>query len=218
MIGNILSDIFESSTTPSVPVTWETRPTVHPNDQEAVEVIKPHLEMGPWIAGGAPLRWYQNMPVGENDIDIFCRDALQAAEVVNRIKLTGRWSTRYESENAITLDYWPHKEYSNKWTLQIITRRYFTSIQDVIDNFDITVCEIATCGNEWVMNQWTARDINNKTLNFKEPLQPDALKRLVKYWTYGYTPLHGTIQAIQNNPTAKWKFNPEDDYNNALGI
>jgi hypothetical protein len=44
------------------------------------------------------------------------------------------------------------------------------------------------------------------------PLMPDALKRLVKYWTYGYRPDDGLIEAVQNNPVARWEFSPEEDY------
>ena len=51
----------------------------------------------------------------------------------------------------------------------------------------------------------------------KIPLQPDALKRLVKYWTYGYRPVDGLLDAIQNNPAAKWQFGAEtEDYQNAF--
>jgi hypothetical protein len=117
----------------------------------------------------------------------------------------------------VTLNYWTKKDYSNNWTIQVITRRYFGSLQEVIDNFDITVCEIGTAGNEWIMGTSTARDIRERNLRFKMPLQPDALKRLTKYWAYGYRPVDGTLAAIQNNPNAKWQFGSEtEDYQNAF--
>jgi len=213
-----IEDLFTASVETG-PIHAIPYKTVHTDDREAVTLVEPNYKDGPWIAGGAPLRWWQGKPVGESDIDIFCRDAVQADEVITRIKNTGRSQTRYESENATTISYWPKTNngaFSKRWTLQIIKRRYFKSLKEVIEGFDITVCEIGTCGNEWELGETTARDIRAKVLNFNEPLQQDALKRLVKYWVYGYTPLPGTIEAIQNNPDSKWKYSFEEDYANAF--
>ncbi len=189
--------------------------TVHGDDIEAVSVILPNTETGPWIAGGAALRWYQGHPVGENDIDVFCKDAIQAAKIIERVKSTGRYSTKFQSDNATTLSYYD-KSIKKYWTIQVITRRYFTSLQDVINSFDLTVCEIGTCGFEWELGPFTARDIRERNLRFKLPLQPDSVKRLVKYWTYGYRPVDGTLDAIINDPNSKWEYNIEEDYNNAF--
>ena len=192
-------------------------PTVHKDDNEPVNLIWPDIQRGPWIAGGAALRWYQGQPVGENDIDVFCANAKQAADILENIKSYGRYSVKFESENAVTLDYWSKDEYNKRWTIQVITKRYFASLEEVINNFDITVCEVGTGGNEWKLGPFTARDIRERNLRFKLPLQPDALKRLTKYWTYGYCPVEGMISEIQNNPIAKWQFSAEtEDYQNAF--
>jgi hypothetical protein len=191
-------------------------PCVHRADNEPVNLIWPDIDRGPWIAGGAALRWYQNQPVGENDIDVFCANITQASDVVERIKSYGRYSIKFESENAATLEYWSKDDYNRRWTIQIITRRYFNSLEDVINNFDITVCEVGTAGNEWLLGPFTARDIRERNLRFKMPLQPDAMKRMVKYWAYGYRPVEGTMSAVQNNPIGKWQFTEAEDYQNAF--
>jgi phenylpyruvate tautomerase PptA (4-oxalocrotonate tautomerase family) len=193
-----------------------TYTTVISADREAVSVIGPNINTGPWIAGGAPLRWFQGLSVGENDIDVFCANARQAQDVISRIKSYSRYTIKHESENAVTIEYWKKDDYGTRWTIQVITRRYFASIKEVIDNFDISVCEIGTCGNEWVLGQYTARDIREKNLRFNQPLAADAAKRLVKYWIYGYRPVSGTIEAIQNNPESRWQFQHDEDYNNAF--
>lgn len=190
-------------------------PTVYKFDSEPITIIWPDLKNGPWIAGGACLRWYQNQPVGNSDIDVFCKSHAQAQNIINAIKSYGRFTVKYESENAVTLQYYSKENYIG-WTIQIITRRYFNTIQEVINSFDITVCEISTTGNEWVLGPTTARDIREKNLRFKLPLQPDAPKRLTKYWTYGYRPVEGTIEAIQQNPTTRWSFALDEDYQNAF--
>lgn len=219
-LEHILSDYFKELEVAHInqdkPVEVIDFPTVNKADSEPVTLIWPDAKHGPWIAGGAALRWYQNQPVGENDIDVFCATAKQAAAVIENIKSCGRYSVKFESENASTLEYWSKEDYNKRWTIQIITRRYFASLEDVIRNFDITVCEVGTAGNEWCLGPSTARDIRERNLRFKLPLQPDALKRLVKYWAYGYRPVDGTIEAIQNNPIAKWQFSETEDYHNAF--
>jgi hypothetical protein len=191
-------------------------PCVHREDSEPITLIWPDMKNGPWIAGGAALRWWQGQPVGDSDIDVFCANAKQAADIVERIKEYGRWTRKFESDNAITLGYWSKKDVSKIWTIQIIKRRYFNNLQEVIDSFDMTVCEIGTGGNEWLLNKHTAKDIRERNLRMKHPLQPDALKRLVKYWTYGYRPVEGVLEDVQNNPIGKWEFALDEDYNNAF--
>jgi hypothetical protein len=191
-------------------------PTIPVNDREAVSLIEPCLAKGPWIAGGAPLRWYQNQTVGENDIDVFCANAKQAADIIERIKSYNRFNIKFESENAVTIGYNKKGEYTTRWTIQVITRRYFSSVQEVIDNFDISVCQIATCGNEWVLGNQTAKDIREKNLRMTLPLHPDAPKRLTKYWVYGFRPVPGLLENIIDNPETRWSYSNDEDYSNAF--
>ncbi len=190
-------------------------PCVHRDDLEPVSLISPDIETGPWIAGGAVLRWYQNQPVGENDIDVFCASPEQAEEIINDIKSYNRYSVRFQSENADTISYSSDKKTAH-WTIQIIKRRYFTSLQDIIDNFDITVCQLGTAGSEFCLGSNTARDIREQNLRMNFPLQPDAAKRMIKYWTYGYRPVEGLLDAVRDNPCAKQIFTNDEDYQNAF--
>ena len=224
-MGSILSNFFDdfvaSETKPlhvnhGKAVEIIRVPCRHADDQEAATIIWPDFERGPWIAGGAALRWYQGQPVGENDIDVFCANAKQAADVIEQIKSYGRYSTKFTSDNATTLSYYTSGDVHKQWTIQIITRRYFGSLQEVIDNFDISVCQIGTGGQEWLMGKNTARDIRERNLRMRLPLQPDAAKRLVKYWTYGYRPVEGLLSAVQTNPIANKVFEIDGDYNNAF--
>lgn len=190
-------------------------PCVHSSDQEPVNLILPNLKEGPWIAGGAALRWYQDQSVGDSDIDVFCSSEEQALRIIDYIKSYGRFSIKFDSTNALTMQYW-NKDNTRTWTVQIIKRRYFTSLKDVIDNFDISVCQIGTSGNDWLLGKDTARDIRERNLRMNLPLQPDAAKRLTKYWTYGYRPVDGLLDAVKNNPVGKKMFQSDEDYHNAF--
>ncbi len=222
---NILEEIFSRefgviesnpiSANSNKPVDVVEFPCVHKDDSDPLTMIWPDLKQGPWIAGGAALRWYQGQAVGENDIDVFCSSAEQAQKIIDNIKSYGRHTTKWESENAVTLSYYSSLG-GKEWTIQIIKRRYFMSLKDVIDNFDITVCQVGTSGNDWLLGKNTSRDIREKNLRMTVPLQPDALKRLTKYWTYGYRPVEGLLELIQNNPLAKKEFHGDNEYDTAF--
>ncbi len=194
--------------------------TVHFNDYLPINIIKPDIDEGPWIAGGACLKWIQNQPVGKySDIDVFCKNEQQAKELIDYIanhlglkNHNGYTQKLFESKNATTFSI--DANY-NHWKIQVITCNYFNSIQEVIDLFDLSVCQVATTGNEWILGEKTAKDINQRNLRFNK-ITSAAPKRLIKYWTYGYTPVSGTIEVIQNHPDCNWDFTNDEEYANAL--
>jgi hypothetical protein len=61
----------------------------------------------------------------------------------------------------------------------------------------------------------TAKDINSHSLRFNH-ITKQAPKRLIKYWTYGFNPVEGTIEAIQEFKDSSWDFAGADDYDNTL--
>jgi hypothetical protein len=191
-------------------------------DRFPVNIVKPNLKHGPWIAGGAPLLWFQNITVKSGDIDVFCKNEAQANKLIdfiNSLDLTeynGYASKIIQTKNATTFQvYCDSPGFKGDWRIQIITCRYFNTCQEVIDNFDITVCQVATCGNEWILGDQTAYDIANRNLRFRQ-LTKDAPKRLVKYWTYGYTPVENTLEQIINNVDTNWNFRGEEEYHNVF--
>lgn len=210
-----VEEVFEtSSTEPIEEKSIQKFATVHPDDFEPVTIVSPDLKNGPWIAGGAVLQWYQGQPVNHSDIDIFCKDENQIADLLNTFYSRDH-SKKWSSDNAETFDYYRRKD-NKTWRIQVIKRRTFKSIQDVIDSFDISVCQIATAGNEYITGSKTIEDIKNKKLRFKYPLQPDAVKRYTKYVCYGYLPDPDLCKAIAENEDSKWNFNMQEDYNNAF--
>lgn len=213
-LGEILKDLYQSTVSSGreSPSQASTYPTVFPGDQEAVSVIEPDLAQGPWIAGGAALRWYQRQPVVDSDIDVFCRTAAQAMETIEKIKSYNRYQIKHESENAVTISYHKNDDWAESWNLQVIRKKFYPDIRSVIDDFDITVCQIATTGTEWVLGPSTAQDVRAKTLRFTDHPGPDAVKRLAKYWIYGYRPVPGTIERLINDPMMRWDFRNDEPY------
>ena len=195
-------------------------PTVHEQDWPALDIIQPNLKDGPWIAGGSCLKWYQGQPVNMSDIDVFFRDAFQMRRVMNRIEDTKRFHIKHRSKNAVTYDYSTPiesiEETSTVFTIQLIQHSYFNSAQEVIDKFDFSVCQVATCGEEWILGEHTAKDIRTRSLRAVGEIKGDVAKRLTKYWVYGYRPVDGLMNDIISNPNTRYKFSQDEDYNNVF--
>lgn len=192
-------------------------PTINPDDRFAVSLVEPDFKHGPWIAGGAPLQWVRQRSAGDRDIDVFCANPQQykhVCAILSQFKIKIPYVTRNAKTFTITDS--PKKDISNnrsQWKVQVITKNWFDSAQAVIDQFDITVCQIATTGTEWLFGPNTVHDINHSLLRFTDSeLRPDSVKRLVKYWTYGYRPAQDLLNQILQDPDIKWQFDPDEDY------
>jgi hypothetical protein len=181
------------------------KPLVHPDDWDLISQL--NLEkFNAYIAGGAALKWYQGLPVRDHDIDVFFPSKENFTECWNHLKMKGTIS--YSSKNAISIDF-NCKRKNNPYKVQLIQTN-FGSAKEIIDNFDISVAQIAIDGNNWIMGDWFARDLRDHKLRFLNPT-PTALKRYIKYQSYGFEPVEGTFEMLREHPSVKWAFKPEDD-------
>ena len=212
---NLNMEIKEASPIPKPTIAdWLFRKSVplvvSAEDRELVGTyIKPDLQHGPWIAGGAVLRWYQNKPVGDHDVDVFVKNDEQFEQVKNNIinKLNG--TILFNSDNAST-----YKVYINRDTpykIQLI-KHYCDSLKDCLDRFDFTVCKISTDGVSWVKGQNFDRDFESKSLVIEGGLRPDSIKRVVKYICYGYEPGDDLLDELYNDDNLKLAFSDDEDY------
>jgi len=186
-------------------------PFVHGSDKTIVALIRPDMKHGPWIAGGAALAWYEGRPVGLSDIDVFCRNKKQAATLINLFKKYYIISIVVETENAITFRVTCVDPIvtNDNWIVQIITKNYYNSPQEILNNFDITVCQIVTDGHQYIMGNNTANHIKTRQLVFNR-IQPDLIKRLVKYWAYGFIPSDELLNSLDDMDI--WNISDHVDY------
>jgi hypothetical protein len=184
-------------------------PLIHKDDRRLVgNFLKPNLEQGPWIAGGAPLRWYQNLSVGDHDIDVFFANQQQFDELSEIVTKRLSGYILFNSEHALTL-----KAYVNNLDYKVqLIKKFRPSLADLLDNFDITVCKIATDGEYWVKGQDFDRDLAARALVLHNELRPDSIKRVVKYMLYGYEPSNELLDQIYNNADLQVKFSDDEDY------
>ena len=184
-----------------------------------------------WIAGGTVLNWYQGKPC-DSDIDLFFRGKRVYEKLNDRLsKLyddshtasfnyqppssTPNWivSERHTTDNAVT--YTMAKRLaghtsSQNYKVQLIKREFYETPEAILDDFDITVCQIATDGQRIWTSDHFAQDVSHKRVRFNK-LTAGSAKRLVKYWVYGYEPTELELNTIFATTTLNWSAG-DDDY------
>ena len=220
---------------------------MHPEDKHLIDSLFKILpntvaEDSMWIAGGAPLAWYQGNK-SNSDIDIFFKShsdlekvskildkvnpfwdnftingnslsipVIDNASMLNRIHLPYSVVNVHRTPNAMTYDL-QRKSDSAPFKLQLISRRYYKNPQEIIDDFDITVCQIVT--NSDGTEVWTsdsfARDVTERRLVFSS-ISTYSAQRMIKYWVYGYRPTDEDMMKIINHNGLDWKFSGDYDH------
>ena len=87
-----------------------------------------------------------------------------------------------------------------RYKIQLITMKYYDSIQEIFDNFDITVCKFATDGQTILAPYESIKDCDTNRLTY---IKKDMnLNRFYKYLRYGFVPnLSSSIQALRCTST-----------------
>lgn len=185
------------------------------------KLINPDLVNGPWIAGGAVIQWIRGEPVRSHDVDVFFKNQQQYQTLekffqeatVSAYGYPNGAVDRYDdcnllfsSNNAKTFKY-------QHWKIQLIKTKFFDSVDELLDYFDITACKVASDGENWYTSHPnTLQHINDYILDMDEIRPETAIKRLFKYWTYNYQPTADLIERIQQTPNLEHNFSNTTDY------
>jgi len=92
----------------------------------------------------------------------------------------------------------PHK-------IQLIKARYHEDYTDLVNTFDISVCQVATDGVHWYVGEHFIEDMRERRLRIVHQ-NAYSLKRMIKYWAYGFTPDDETIQRVIDYQDTMWTF------------
>jgi hypothetical protein len=169
------------------------------NHDQPLMIESKIFEYGGIVGGGACLAWYQNLPVRNKDIDVWTYDFISYSNIHKHLISEMDMTKTFDSSHASTYT-------CNKYKTRIqLIKKQISSIDDLINNFDITVCQIATDGQSWYFTPEFIRDIKSKKLIVSN-IHPLIIKRIMKYWTYGYTPSDETINLIVNDPSISWDY------------
>lgn len=169
------------------------------------------LEYRAVVAGGCALRWWRGHPVGANDVDVWFTNLVDLNLMTSYLRKSH--SVVADTPNAITFN----ATIDNRaYKIQLIKKLYKT-IPDMLDNFDITVCKVATDGTQWFCHDDFAVDVRDRVLRVTK-MHPHIVRRVIKYWSYGYQPDDTLLEQIIAAPDVQWSFDNSsfgEEYDNA---
>lgn len=176
--------------TEPTPITDLDKVKVIPNEFPLVQdldikriytLINPNFDHGPWICGGSVRKLYQKQKLNGSDIDIWTVDDQQMQDLKLKFDRLAKTGSRLTTDHAITYKI-------DDCKIQLI-KHHFANYQEVIDDFDFTICQITTDGYQFKYNNTTISDINNKRLRLANSIRHDTIaSRLLKYVVYGFKP------------------------------
>ena len=155
-------------------------------------------EDGPWVAGGCILRWVAGEPL-TGDIDLFFRDEAQYRQTCEPMVLNASrvQHTKFASSFDIMLD-------GEDTTIQAIRYKFFANLDEVLDSFDFTICQLGFDGSHIVHSKPALEDIQDKQIRINRVVNSsNLLLRIAKYAARGYH-LHlleatkGASRIVQN--------------------
>ncbi len=79
--------------------------------------------------------------------------------------------------------------------IQLITKRFYENVEDLIDSFDINACRIALYQNNIYINKVTINDIKKKLVTLNTITHPNStFRRIMKYSKKGYKVPKETVE------------------------
>lgn len=152
---------------------------------------------GPWMAGGAIRNLVTQQP-HTTDFDYFFKNQEQLNQWRADVEKIGAIKV-FETENSISYTY-------QNITLQAVKIQFYTSLEEVIDSFDFTICQFGYDGSQFVIGNYSLCDTFRKRLVLHKLTYPvPTIRRLIKYTKQGYYACAGSMQsileAVVQNPT-----------------
>lgn len=150
-------------------------------------ILTPFLELnllreGVWLAGGA-IRDALNGNTEVADYDMFFSNTLDAQRVQLLLEEDLGFECMFKCPQGELTTF---KKDGMK--IQLVTKFFYNSMEEVIDRFDITACRHITDGKVILTKYSSVRDTFNKKINLHTIEFPNAtMKRIQKYIQKGFT-------------------------------
>lgn len=157
-------------------------------------VLRPFLDLkllreGVWLAGGS-IRDALNGNFDVVDYDMFFRDIIEAhkTQLILEEDLGFECIFKCPKGELITFK-------KDNIKIQLVMKYFYSSMDELIDSFDITACCHATDGNVIVTKYSSIRDTFKKKINFNRIEFPNStMKRAQKYIQKGFTLTNKAIE------------------------
>lgn len=145
-----------------------------------------------WIAGGAVRAFLLNQPI-TTDVDFFFKtdEAFDAfVEKFGSDQSRRLASTEHHITFKATLGEITYK-------VQAIKIGFYDSIEECLDSFDFTICQLAAHKGKLYVGQYTMWDLARKRLALHKLTYGAAtVRRLLKYTSQGFTACQGCIVSL----------------------
>lgn len=142
------------------------------------------------LAGGALRRTLTNQPL-DSDLDLFFV-SVSAFNFTLSILRQHNYETLYENDYNVTL-----QRKGDTFKVQLIKFIFPATPEELLDNFDFTICQFVLLQNEFYTTDMALWDLGRKRLGVnKISYAVSSVRRLLKYSRQGYTVCSGTIQGI----------------------
>jgi hypothetical protein len=184
----------------------ESNGIVNPEDSELYYIVDCLKSIGividpkgPWIAGGAILRTFLNQPLN-TDIDLFFNSLCQYDEAYKKMKDNALFvvESKFSSTFKILIE---HKGVEKEHKIQLVKFIFSEKAMDIINKFDINICEIAFDGNRVIIPEESIDGIQTKKMKIhvdRITHPAHTLKRTIKYVSRGFSIDEKNIQEFAN--------------------
>lgn len=154
---------------------------------------------GPWVAGGAVLRTFMGLAI-DTDLDIFFPNELSytAAKLILEKNAKLVRETKFSNTFEFTVE---HTNKELTVTIQLVKYVYSDKISDIIQNFDLSICQLGFDGERIVCPEESIEDLRAKrmTIHSDRITHPGStLKRIIKYAQRGFYVTNENIQNFAN--------------------
>jgi hypothetical protein len=174
-----------------------------------------------YLAGGAIRKAFRGETIGSSDIDLFFpshNDLMKASNILDRVHEGSmhpnckQYHFDYKDESPFTAKEIEGASPTNgsgerliSIPIQLIHSSYFDTQEELIDNFDFTVCQMLYQKGNYFFSEKALSDDANGILDFASTeYDQNRFKhnRLLKYCKYGYTPTLEVFRTVFLEPDA----------------
>lgn len=212
---------------------------ISPTTVDLIRILDLNLETGPWLAGGAVLNMVQGQNIG-NDLDVWFASQAQLEVTTDKVLKwiyaelkkhpnffmplsfdhvtyrallsmpDGNQFTKfgdvYSSLNAVSV----RVTSLEIPTIQLIRKRFYSSVNDIFNSFDISVCQFATDGRIIVHGKDALQHAKERQFEITR-VHPELFKRFAKYYAKGYDPTEQAILTMhQEAARINWEYETYD--------
>lgn len=166
------------------------------------------INEGPWIAGGAVRKLWQGLSWNDGDIDIFFKNKEQFIQFSSKLKARAYQDNRaalsaldfdskfisknlyinsFDTSNASTFTITGLPWIDRQIKIQGICKQFYNSAENLVEDFDWTVCQIVSDGT----TMWASINAVDDLLKHNLVLSSTTKRkikigRLIKYSAYGF--------------------------------